>query len=622
MSAENRPTATSPTMNGRTPPEQGAPATFSFQETLPRLPIPELQETCEKFLQWTGVLLDEKECERTRQVVADFQGHAGPKLHDRLLQWSRSPGVASWLESFWDHSYLSYRKPLCINSNVFYLLYDIPALKKFSFTRQVTMVLMGILELKDLIDTQRLPVDMDRDQPLCMEQYRKLFSTTRIPARDCDHRVNPFDSEHPVPMDARHIVVLSKGWVYSLDVLSPEGTPEPAERIEKSLRAIVEESASEPCIEPIGILTTLDRNRWARGREELSAAHPDNAGLLQTLETALFALCLDDVAPQDSTHVARVMMHGDGKNRWFDKSFQLVACPNGVYGVNAEHSGLDGSIIGTMLNIITRQSFDHDWRDTVEGECRVRRLSFQLDDTVRGLIKEADRDFAAMVDDTRVKVLIFRGFGKNGIKKLQISPDAFVQMALQRAQHRLFGKCFSTYEPVMTRRFLHGRTEAVRTVTEESVAFVDAMASDAVHDRTRAELLKKAARTHVARLTECRNGMGIQRHIFGMLNMYRRHGDSPGIESMPELFTDTAWTRMCHDVFSTSTSDPAGLALAGYGPVVDDGFGFRYVTKNDSIHITMSSRTACGENLEMLYTYIEEAFYELKRVLESVSEGG
>lgn len=30
----------------------------------------------------------------------------------------------------------------------------------------------------------------------------------------------------------------------------------------------------------------------------------------------------------------------------------------------------------------------------------------------------------------------------------------------------------STYEPAMTKAFLHGRTEAIRTVQPESVAFV------------------------------------------------------------------------------------------------------------------------------------------------------
>lgn len=47
------------------------------------------------------------------------------------------------------------------------------------------------------------------------------------------------------------------------------------------------------------------------------------------------------------------------------------------------------------------------------------------------------------------------------------SPDAFVQMAYQAAYFSLYGRTESTYEPAMTKAFLHGRTEAIRTVTPE-----------------------------------------------------------------------------------------------------------------------------------------------------------
>ncbi len=67
------------------------PATFSFQETLPRLPIPTLEETCDQLLQWTSVLLDEDELARSRHTIATFQqpGGIGPKLHEYLELWSK-----------------------------------------------------------------------------------------------------------------------------------------------------------------------------------------------------------------------------------------------------------------------------------------------------------------------------------------------------------------------------------------------------------------------------------------------------------------------------------------------------------------------------------------------------
>lgn len=43
----------------------------------------------------------------------------------------------------------------------------------------------------------------------------------------------------------------------------------------------------------------------------------------------------------------------------------------------------------------------------------------------------------ALADDVDLHVLIFRDFGKDKIKKCRVSPDAFIQMALQLAYYRV-----------------------------------------------------------------------------------------------------------------------------------------------------------------------------------------
>ena len=54
-----------------------------------------------------------------------------------------------------------------------------------------------------------------------------------------------------------------------------------------------------------------------------------------------------------------------------------------------------------------------------------------------------------------------------------MSPDAYIQMALQLAYYKdSAGKFALTYESSMTRLFLHGRTETVRSFTKECKDFV------------------------------------------------------------------------------------------------------------------------------------------------------
>lgn len=43
----------------------------------------------------------------------------------------------------------------------------------------------------------------------------------------------------------------------------------------------------------------------------------------------------------------------------------------------------------------------------------------------------------ALADDVDIHVLIFRDFGKDKVKKCRISPDSFLQIALQLAYYRV-----------------------------------------------------------------------------------------------------------------------------------------------------------------------------------------
>lgn len=67
------------------------------------------------------------------------------------------------------------------------------------------------------------------------------------------------------------------------------------------------------------------------------------------------------------------------------------------------------------------------------------------------------------------------------MKKCRVSPDAFIQMALQLAYYRNAGRFSLTYEASMTRLFREGRTETVRPCTIESAEFVKAMLNDKIN---------------------------------------------------------------------------------------------------------------------------------------------
>lgn len=90
-------------------------------------------------------------------------------------------------------------------------------------------------------------------------------------------------------------------------------------------------------------------------------------------------------------------------------------------------------------------------------------------------IKEADMDAQTLIKDIHLHITAHSEYGKGFIKTCQLSPDAYIQMALQLAYYRDAGRFSLTYEASITRLFREGRTETVRPCTIESAAFVKSM---------------------------------------------------------------------------------------------------------------------------------------------------
>jgi hypothetical protein len=92
----------------------------------------------------------------------------------------------------------------------------------------------------------------------------------------------------------------------------------------------------------VGALTAAPRDAWARVRRALEGGSALNAASLREIDSALFVLTLDDSAPEDPESLCRTFLHGDARNRWFDKCLNLVVASNGRAGLSWEHAWGDG----------------------------------------------------------------------------------------------------------------------------------------------------------------------------------------------------------------------------------------------------------------------------------------
>lgn len=72
--------------------------TFAAQESLPKLPIPELEATCQRYLESLEPLQSSREHRETEMAVREFLRSEGPELQERLKKYAT--GKSSYIEQF------------------------------------------------------------------------------------------------------------------------------------------------------------------------------------------------------------------------------------------------------------------------------------------------------------------------------------------------------------------------------------------------------------------------------------------------------------------------------------------------------------------------------------------
>lgn len=515
---------------------------------------------------------------------------------------------------------------------------------------------------------------------------------------------------------ARHIVVMCHSQFYWFDVLDDNSDIIMTEKdLAQNFQAIVEDAQTTPMQEAaksaLGVLSTENRRIWAHLRHVLTS-DSNNVECLRIVDTALFILCLDSTSPKTGSELSMNMLCGTNvvekgvqvgtcTNRWYDK-LQIIVCKNGSAGINFEHTGVDGhtvlrmasdvytdtilrfarTINGNAPTMWASASPDPSKRDPASfGDvCTTpHRLEWTMVPEVSLALRFAETRLADLIQQNEFEVLEFEGYGKNFITSMGFSPDAFVQMAFQAAYYGLYGRVECTYEPAMTKIFLHGRTEAIRTVSDESVEFVRKFCENSPA-REKLEALKKACVKHVALTKECAKGLGQDRHLYALFCVWQRgldeqsqsvfgtEGSNNGVstdgygspptdspleaslpmegrsrsfsdtssisgstrdytqkpqQSIPSIFSDPAWDKINNTILSTSNCGNPSLRLFGFGPTSGDGFGIGYIIKADSISISISSKHRQTKRfVDTLQSYLLEVRHMLRATQRRATNSG
>ena len=585
--------------------------TFGNEHVLPRVPLPTLEESCARFVEWCSPLLTEDELARTEAAVAAFLRPDSPArtLQSALEKYDAAEGVHSWLDTFWPYRYLGRRDRIALNANFFFLFRD----SELGQARRAAELIAGAVNYKLMVDDERIPAVVQRGVPQSMEQHKFLFSATRIPGAEQDTDRTPYTDAWPGPSDARHIVVLFRGTMFRLDVLGQDGTPHSLDDLVAGLREVLSTDGRGSAV---GGLTTKARAEWASSRQALIDA--GNADLLDTVETALFCVCLEDVAPADTQAACEQLLHGDSGNRWFDKAVSLLVFADGTAGINVEHCRLDGTTILNFVDALLGETGQEHARQSgarTQGTPALAPLEFVLDDALRADISAATDAFTAYAGATATTLVSFEDFGANQAKALKCSPDSFVQMAYQLAHQRAKGMIGATYESIATRQYRHGRTEAMRVVTPEVLRFVAAMDDPAADGDARRAAFRAAATKHVARAKECQVGQAPEQHLWELHLVQQRRGAELGVTESPALYETPGWLIMRDDYLSTSSAPSTNIRFFGFGSTSSQCIGVAYVLLPDRLNVHLSTPRSVSEEMYVFADKLTDAVRELRELL-------
>ena len=153
--------------------------------------------------------------------------------------------------------------------------------------------------------------------------------------------------------------------------------------------------------------------------------------------------------------------------------------------------------------------------------------------------------------------------------------------------------------------------ETTRTVSDDSVAFTNAMADPSVSTEECVRLFRAALDAHVKYISDASDGNGVDRHLFGLKQCLR-----PG-EHTPSIFRDPAFTYSGTWYISSSQLSSEYFNGYGWSQVIDDGWGLAYIINENSIQFNVVSKRLGSERMSF---YLNEAAGDIRDLMMTTLE--
>lgn len=269
--------------------------------------------------------------------------------------------------------------------------------------------------------------------------------------------------------DSSHIVVVVNGGYFKVDVIDGSGAMMAAGRILANIEAVIcAREADKTPPKPYGLLTT-NITRWSE--RVFSADKLDES--IRTIDDAIFLLAIDNGrVPADENEAAQDLHIRSHHNRDYRKSLQIVVMENGFSGATINFfAEIEGVFAARFASWVSSYASDMPRVVAEETPDAPIRLQFETIDfdalPLRKIRGKIARYSCGLPLIKRIDAI-----GRDGIKQLNVSPDAFFHAAAHLAYYEKFNRAPSVHNFADMRGIKFGSITRYRSTTDELVKFL------------------------------------------------------------------------------------------------------------------------------------------------------
>lgn len=561
------------------------------------LPVPPLDATLPALGHAVSAVADADTLAATERAIEDFQANQGPALQSALEVFAadRDAANSSWLADRWLRDYLTVRTPLQTTSNVGFQINL--RTETSGLDRAVDIVrALALVHLKQADGS--MPEEIDgRCNPLDANQWRCFNGALRIPRPDCDEV-----TFSELGTASRSIGVIVDGHVFDLRITDEQSRLASREQLRATLEALRTNADTAGSAASTGEIAepALDARLSYLGSAALTEL-PLPAETQATLRDQLFALHLIDDAQATDADLLRDLTFAPG-HAWVYKplTYEINLASN-FAAMHVEHSTVDGA---TLVEAVRRvqEAVDSDAPTAANADADATQADVApLELSPVAPAEDASIAPAASIptgDEYAVEIIEVPKLAKEELP-FKFSADAMSQLILSIAQQLTFGHIRAVYEAVDMREYKAGRTECLRAVTPEAVAF----AKQLVAGKPTVEALQEALNAHRNWVIGCKTGRGIDRHLWALSFTSEKQSGAP-----LALLADPGVKAARTDFLSTtSIGSDAHIIRYVFAPTIPNGFGVNYTPKATSIEYCLTFNRDKAEQPEQFQANLTRA---------------